>query len=475
MLAVEELKQNLRLFLNDAESVSAGGRTVSWVDALTLRLEQDKLVIGFPHGYFELWFRKHKQAAFEKALERILPIIQTISYEDSKACGIQENELFPPAPAQAFQEGQAVEQEDFVATSATQDLAEDAFAGFIVNAKNDFPLATAKKIASEQIPETGAIAVFCGKSGTGKTRVLEAMKATLECRLGCQRIFMTQAAKFCEDIFTANICHKNFWQECDALILDDLQDITDKSQLQNSLALLMDACPNHQPENSLATEKKRTSDSIRPRSSHFQPNGRLLVFAHAGPSQELAKLEERLRSRLLRGLVLELLEPDLDVRLRYLQRAANERKLALPREQLLYLAQRCPQFSLIQGLLHKIEIFAALHGQLPLQADLEKIVRTGGSLNPFGCREILSSVARNFNLRIEDLLGARRRPDFVLARQVAMYICRRKLGLSYPELGRAFGGRDHSTVIHAVKKIHKLLNTDKVMHNLVTEMENAVS
>ena len=91
-----------------------------------------------------------------------------------------------------------------------------------------------------------------------------------------------------------------------------------------------------------------------------------------------------------------------------------------------------------------------------------------------GCREILGSVARGFNLRTEDILGARRRPDLVLARQVAMYLCRRKLGLSYPELGRAFGGRDHSTVIHAVKKIHKLLETDKVVHNLVTELENSV-
>ncbi|MDE5879677.1 MAG: chromosomal replication initiator DnaA, partial [Desulfovibrio sp.] len=141
---------------------------------------------------------------------------------------------------------------------------------------------------------------------------------------------------------------------------------------------------------------------------------------------------------------------------------------------LLYLAQRCAQFRLLKGLLRKVEAFAALNGRPPLQADLENIVRTGGSARPAGCREILGSVARGFNLRPEDIMGTRRRPDLVLARQVAMYLCRRKLGLSYPELGRAFGGRDHSTVIHAVKKIRKLLDTDKVVHNLVTELENAV-
>ncbi len=72
----------------------------------------------------------------------------------------------------------------------------------------------------------------------------------------------------------------------------------------------------------------------------------------------------------------------------------------------------------------------------------------------------------------EDILGTRRKPDFVLARQVAMYLCRRKLGLSYPELGKAFG-RGHSTVIHAIKKIQALPQTDKVLHKLVTDLENA--
>ena len=80
-------------------------------------------------------------------------------------------------------------------------------------------------------------------------------------------------------------------------------------------------------------------------------------------------------------------------------------------------------------------------------------------------------MARGLNLRPEDILGGKRRPNLVLARQVAMYLCRQKLGLSYPELGRAFGGRDHSTVIHAIKKIKKLLISDKDVQRLVTQLE----
>ena len=102
---------------------------------------------------------------------------------------------------------------------------------------------------------------------------------------------------------------------------------------------------------------------------------------------------------------------------------------------------------------------------------MENIVRTGVAEKMPGCREILGEVARKLNLKAEDVLGGKRRPDLVLARQISMYICRKKLGLSYPELGRAFGGRDHSTVIYAINKIKKLMVSNKSVHQLVTEIE----
>ena len=93
---------------------------------------------------------------------------------------------------------------------------------------------------------------------------------------------------------------------------------------------------------------------------------------------------------------------------------------------------------------------------------------------PPGCREILGEVARGLNLRPEDILGGKRRPDLVLARQVAMYLCRQKLGLSYPELGRAFGGRDHSTVIHACKSVENMLVTDPLLKSIAQEIEKKI-
>ena len=447
MLTVEELKQGLRPHLSGGDAREGGDCATApgaWLDALALRLEQGRLVVGFPHSYFARWFSMYKQAGFESALARCFPEVPDVWYEDGMMAAadgpVQARPVYSKGPENALHaEGEP--------DAAQVPEPGDPFERFIVNAKNAFPLATARKIAAEGAPGGASVVVFCGRSGTGKTRLLRALAEGLSRRLGPGRVHLCGAAQFCAP---GGVTSRGalFWQSCDAVLLDDVQELAADTHRQHELAAWMDARP--------------------------AGSARLMIFAHAGPAGDLGRLSERLRTRLESGLVLELLEPDLDVRLRYLQRAARERELALTREQLLYLAQRCAQFSLLQGLLRKVEAFAALNGRAPLQADLENIVRTGGSVRPSGCREILGSVARGFNLRTEDILGARRRPDLVLARQVAMYLCRRKLGLSYPELGRAFGGRDHSTVIHAVKKIHKLLETDKVVHNLVTELENSV-
>ncbi|MBD5646897.1 MAG: chromosomal replication initiator DnaA [Desulfovibrio sp.] len=452
MLTVEELKQGLRPLLAGEESPQAGTCAAeAWLDALALRLEDGRLVVGFPHSYFARWFSMYKQAGFESALARCFPEVPDVYYEDGMAPGssLSATAVLEAGPEVGEERATGTFTESDAAAAPDQPDETDPFDRFIVNAKNAFPLATARKIAGEGAPGGAAVVVFCGRSGTGKTSLLRALAHGLGRRLGAGRVHLSGAAQFCAPGGGA-ARGAGFWKGCDAVLLDDVQELAVDAGAQRGLAAWMDARP-------------------------AAPETSLMIFAHAGPAADLAHLAERLRTRLESGLVLELLEPDLDVRLRYLQRAVRERELTLTREQLLYLAQRCAQFSLLQGLLRKVEAFAALNGRPPLQADLENIVRTGGSVRPAGCREILGSVARGFNLRTEDILGARRRPDLVLARQVAMYLCRRKLGLSYPELGRAFGGRDHSTVIHAVKKIHKLLETDKVVHNLVTELENSVS
>ncbi len=329
----------------------------------------------------------------------------------------------------------------------------DAFTAFIANAKNAFPLAAAKEIAEQRADVAYNPFLLCGRSGTGKSHILRSMAATLKKGQTGNRVILASAARFCADN-PAWVRHPElFWQQCDVLLLDDIQDIAGQSAWQQKLVSCIDACPSAA---SPSTGARR---------------GGQMVFACTGQPQALKTLDERLRSRLESGLVVELMEPDLDVRMRYLQAMCKERNMSLSRDQLLFIAQRCSQFRLLQGLLLKVAAFCSVTGCELSQADLENIVRTGVADKTPGCLEILGEVARAMNLRPEDVLGGKRRPDLVLARQVSMYICRRKLGLSYPELGRAFGGKDHSTVIHAIKKIKKNLVSDKALQQMVTELE----
>ncbi|WP_022655338.1 DnaA/Hda family protein [uncultured Desulfovibrio sp.] len=446
------LKNELRHIL------SQDGGQETWFEGLTLHQENDTLRVVFPHTYFAVWFSRHKRGTFEAAIHRHFTdkVQPRVVYEQGGATP-------HPAAPEALHDSALPERGEKSGTvhgtdgGNTPDAcnAEDSFAAFISNAKNAFPLAAAKKIAASAIGEAYNPFLLCGRSGTGKTHLLRALAATFTRRNA--RVICQNAARFCAENTLWKRRPELLWEQCDALMLDDMQDLADQRIWQQQLIACMDACP----------------CGDRSFTGYMDHGGgpRQMIFAHAGPAQALKYLDERLRSRLESGLVVELLEPDLDVRLRYLQTLGKERRLNLGREQLLYLAQRCAQFRLLQGLLLKVEAFAAVHGRNLTPTDLENIVRTGGAERPPGCREILNEVARGLNLRPEDILGTRRRPDLVLARQVAMYLCRQKLGLSYPELGRAFGGRDHSTVIHAIKKIKKLLISDKNVQRLVAQLE----
>lgn len=439
--------------LRDILAQEPSGESETWLECLTLRQEKDTLRVGFPHVYFAAWFARHKRAVFEDALsrrfidtalpeiiyERTVPVLTLQAGQTAQEAGLPDN-------VQKSVKARPAEGES--AHGAPQSpAAEDIFAAFISNAKNAFPLAAARKIAEKKAGEAYNPFLLCGRSGTGKSHLLRAMTSAMCRHNGPERIIHTGAARFCAENTSWARRPELFWRQCRALLLDDIQDLAEQPAWQQKLAACMDACPRDAQ----------------------------MVFAWAGPARSLKALDERLHSRLESGLVVELMEPDLDVRLRYLQILCKERQLGLNREQLLFLAQRCAQLRLLQGLLLKVKAFCAVHGRSLTPADLENIVRTGGAERPPGCREILGEVARGLNLRVEDILGGKRRPDLVLARQLAMYLCRQKLGLSYPELGRAFGGRDHSTVIHAIKKIKKLMISDKDVQRLVTELETKVS
>ena len=162
-----------------------------------------------------------------------------------------------------------------------------------------------------------------------------------------------------------------------------------------------------------------------------------------------------------------------DVRLRYAQQQAKFRRLPLSREQLLLIAQHCPDVRRLSGVILRVASHRSLLGRDLSEQDLLNIVRQGGDSSALTPQLIVSIVGEHCGVPAKEILGEKRRPDLVQARQLAMYLCRELLGHSYPVIGRMFGGKDHSTVMHGVKKIKLLQESDRLAHSMVTELTKA--
>ena len=201
----------------------------------------------------------------------------------------------------------------------------------------------------------------------------------------------------------------------------------------------------------------------------FTDQGKPVIVAGVGRPKDW-NLGKALLSRLETGLWAELPEPDLDVRVRYAQQQAKLRRLPLPREQLLLIAQHCPDIRRLSGVIRRVSSHRSLLGRDLSEQDLLNIVRQGGDGSALTPQLIVSIVGEHCGVPAKEILGEKRRPDLVQARQLAMYLCRELLGHSYPVIGRMFGCKDPSTVMHGVKKIKLLQERDRLVHSMVTEL-----
>lgn len=420
------LRQHFATSFSDAE-------LKRWFDPLHLDFSEAErwLRVSFPHAYFATWFAGTVQERFEEHVSRFLGPGYTVGYLTAQGV----------APA-AGQDGGAKRIDFPFGHHFTFDR-------FLTNQKNAFPLATAREVAKDGAEKYNPL-VFCGPSGSGKTHLLKAIANELVKDTDTGMVYYgtvedvaaLYAAQPPDQAFRVRdqlLRHR-------ALILDDCGQLRHQPRLQPELVVLFDACRDRRI---------------------------LMVFACQEKLATCDFLDPTLRSRLEWGLLQTLHPPDMDVRLQYVQQYARSRKLQLDKEQLLHLAQRFEDFRLLQGVLLKLTAFRELTGKDCGTEDFQQVLAHSTvverpNLTP---EAIMGVVADHFRLEIKSLKGARRHHEVVVARQVAMYLCRQLLGLSFPALGRLFGGKDHSTVLYSVKKIQEVQRDDKTMHQLLKTLK----
>jgi len=415
-----------------------------WFDPLDIELSGDgpEVRVGFPHGFFAQWFAGRMQDRFEAELFRFR----------GEPCDIRY--LAPAGSRGRFQA--AGRDGDGAAANGPGEKgarklafpfdAQYNFESFLTNSKNYFPLETARQVARAEGAQFNPF-VICGKSGSGKSHLLKAIANEVAKTRPAGDLLVTTGEGL-RTLFANGdaLAAREQVTRHHYLLVDDIHSLAGDERLQQELLILF---------------------------NNFQDQRRQMVFTCQDRIGAWEELIPPLRSRLEGGLVVGLKLPDLEVRVALIQERARAKKLPLSKEQVLTLAQRFQNFRALGGILIKLLAFRELVRKDISARDFEQILsnteeRDQPQITP---EAVIDTVCQHYQVLRKDVLGEDRRQNIALARQVAMFLCRQMLGLSYPALGRAFGGKDHSTVIYSVKKISELQEDSKEMKILLKDLK----
>lgn len=325
------------------------------------------------------------------------------------------------------------------------------FDAFVCGPSNRFAHAAALSVAETPGKSYNPLFVH-GDSGLGKTHLLHAIgnyvRENFRNRLVRYVTSETFLNEFVDSIRTNTSSEfKRRYRGCDVLLVDDMQFIEGKEGLQEEFFHTF---------NELYQSSKQ------------------IVITSDRPPRSFVTLEDRLRSRLVSGLTAAVQPPDLETRLAILRKKAGGDRDKIPDEVFELIATHVKDnIRELEGALLRVTAFASIHGEhltSELAASVLSDMIASKEPRPVTPGDILDATAKLFGFSVDELRGASRRRPLVTARQVAMYVMRELTDYSYPAIGREFGGRDHTTVIHAVEKISALMMERRQIYDQVTEL-----
>ncbi|CAM5599825.1 Chromosomal replication initiator protein DnaA OS=Streptomyces alboniger OX=132473 GN=dnaA PE=3 SV=1 [Streptomyces alboniger] len=331
------------------------------------------------------------------------------------------------------------------------------FDTFVIGASNRFAHAAAVAVAEAPAKAYNPLFIY-GESGLGKTHLLHAIGHYARSLYPGTRVRYVSSEEFTNEFINSirdgkGDSFRKRYREMDILLVDDIQFLADKESTQEEFFHTF---------NTLHNANKQ------------------IVLSSDRPPKQLVTLEDRLRNRFEWGLITDVQPPELETRIAILRKKAVQEQLNAPPEVLEFIASRISRnIRELEGALIRVTAFASLNRQ-PVDLGLTEIVLK--DLIPGGedaapeitATAIMAATADYFGLTVDDLCGSSRSRVLVTARQIAMYLCRELTDLSLPKIGAQFGGRDHTTVMHADRKIRALMAERRSIYNQVTELTNRI-
>jgi chromosomal replication initiator protein len=422
-----EVSNRLRDALNESTF------TTWFTDAEPIELSGERFVLAVPNDFTRTWIEDHFLDLIHAAIR------ETVGGERTVRLAVRELDQSqqPEQPPARFGEG--------LNPKYTFDL-------FVIGSSNRFAHAAALAVAEAPAQAYNPLFIY-GGTGLGKTHLLQAIASyigehsrNLSARYVTSEIFMNDFINSLRDKRIEGF--KQRYRHYDVLLIDDIQFFEHKERIQE--------------------EFFHTFNSL-------YEAGRQIVISSDRPPRAIATLEARLRSRFEWGLITDIQAPDLETRIAILRKKVKTDAIHVPDSQVLtFIASRIStNIRELEGALTRVVAFSSLTGRpmtVELAQEVLKDVFPQGELPEVSVERIQETVVERFGISMQELTGDRRSQQIVYPRQVAMYLCRELTDSSLPKIGKKFGGRDHTTVIHATSKIAKLIQEDRSVYNLVQEL-----
>ena len=330
------------------------------------------------------------------------------------------------------------------------------FDSFVIGNSNRFAHAASLAVAEAPAKAYNPLFIY-GGVGLGKTHLMHAIGHYALQNNPNTKVVYVSSEKFTNELINAirddkNDEFRNKYRKVDILLIDDIQFIAGK---------------------------ERTQEEFFHTFNELHGANKQIILSSDRPPKEIPTLEDRLRSRFEWGLIADIQAPDFETRMAILKKKADVEKLNVANEVMVYIATKIKSnIRELEGALIRIVAYSSLTNRpitVELAGEALKDIISNKQNKNVTIDVIQDVVAAYFNLRIEDLKSQRRTRNIAYPRQIAMYLSRKLTDMSLPKIGEEFGGRDHTTVIHAYEKISDSLNTDESLQHTVNDITKKLS
>lgn len=409
-------------------------------------IHKNTLLVSVPNSFAKDWIEKKYKNTISRAIEKVTGSSMNVDVIVSERERVIEQVPLLQEPPELINNNS---KQEFLLNP------KHTFDSFVVGSSNRFAYTAAVAVAEEPSSVFNPLYLY-GGVGLGKTHLLHAIANYIFKNHKHLKVRYVTSERFTNDFITAVkeksiVYFQKKYREGDILLIDDIQFFQGKEQTQE--------------------EFFHTFNTL-------YELGKQLVVSSDRPPHKLHALEDRLRSRFGMGLLTDIQPPDLETRVAIIHKKAEYLKVYIPNEVAIYISERIStNIRELEGALTRIVAFSNIEGCEITVNMVDEILREvfpEKTLRPINISEIQSVVCNYFGISKSDLIGNKRSTSVVYPRQIAMYLCRELADASLSTIGREFGGRDHTTVLHSLNKIEKLIKERRETLNQLNELTRII-